>query len=176
MTNTLKTIKISERCAKRIGKGHLWIFSNEVETIDKTIEAGSVCRVVNAEDRFVDYAFFNPHSLITARLLKYKEPNFNEDDYVSQKLKAALKYRLSIGINKYGRVFFGESDGIPGLVVDKYTNPEDKSYLVVEMFSAGADRMTETIIKDLVEVFKPEGILLKNTNAFRTLEGLTLHT
>ncbi|MCK5357820.1 MAG: class I SAM-dependent rRNA methyltransferase [Elusimicrobiales bacterium] len=176
MKTTYKTIKISPRCEKRVGKGHIWIFSNEVETIDKTIEAGSICRVVNSEDRFVDYAFFNPHSLITARLLKYKEPNFNEDDYISKKLNGALKYRLSIGVNKSGRVFFGESDGIPGLVVDRYMNPEDKSYLVVEMFSAGADKMTEGIIKHLVEIFKPEGVLLKNTNAFRTLEGLTLHT
>ena len=176
MKTTYKTIKISPRCEKRVGKGHIWIFSNEVETIDKTIEAGSICRVVNSEDRFVDYAFFNPHSLITARLLKYKEPNFNEDDYISKKLNGALKYRLSIGVNKSGRVFFGESDGIPGLVVDRYMNPEDKSYLVVEMFSAGADKMTEGIIKHLTEIFKPEGILLKNTNAFRTLEGLTLHT
>jgi 23S rRNA (cytosine1962-C5)-methyltransferase len=176
MNTKIKTIKISERCEKRVGKGHLWIFSNEVENIDKTIEAGSICRVVSAEDRFVDYAFFNPHSLITARLLKYKEPTFNEDDYISQKLAAALKYRLSIGVNKSGRVFFGESDGIPGLVIDRYMNPEETSYLVVEMFSAGSDKMTEAIIKHLVELFKPEGILLKNTNAFRTLEGLTIYT
>ncbi|MEA3306560.1 MAG: hypothetical protein U9Q34_02115, partial [Elusimicrobiota bacterium] len=66
MKTTFKTIKISPRCAKRVEKGHLWIFSNEVENIDKTIEGGSICRIVNEEDRFVDYAFFNPHSLICA--------------------------------------------------------------------------------------------------------------
>ncbi|MCG2726122.1 MAG: class I SAM-dependent rRNA methyltransferase [Elusimicrobia bacterium] len=183
MMNKFKTVKISPRCEKRVEKGHLWIFSNEVEAIDKTMEAGSICRIVNIEDKFVDYAFFNPHSLIIARLLKYAEKEFNEEEYISQKLKAAVKYRSSIGIKKSGRMFFGESDGIPGLIVDKYmdcqtasSQAENPTYLIVEMFSAGADKMTDAIIKNLVEIFKPEGIFLKNTNLFRTLECLALYS
>ena len=176
MKNISKTIKISSRCEKRVEKGHLWIFSNEVANIDKTMDAGSICRIVNDEDKFIDYAFFNPHSLISARLLKYEGKEFDEEKYVSQKLKTAMKYRSSIGIKKSGRMFFGESDGIPGLIVDKYTNLQDISYLTVEMFSAGADLLTPAIIKNLEEIFKPEGIFLKNTNPFRILEGLTVYS
>lgn len=170
MNNTdLKTIKIKPRCSTRIQHGHLWIFSNEIENIDTTIEPGTVCRIVNDKDEFVDYAFFNPKSLISARLLKHGKKDFNENDFVMEKLKEAVKYRASMGLKNSGRMFFGESDGIPGLIVDKYNN-----VLIVEMFSAGADKMTDTIIKNLAEIFKPEGIFLKNTKEFRLLEGLTL--
>lgn len=167
MNNTgLKTLKLKFSGAMRIRNGHPWIFSNELENIDKTIPPGELCGVLFNNGAPAGAGFFNPHSLIAVRLLSSGTLEL-ENNFVGARLKKARDYRKSLGVTESGRMFFGESDGIPGLIVDKYSD-----ILVVEIVSAGAELLKDKITKQLTELFQPAGIYYRNTHEFRKLEGL----
>jgi 23S rRNA (cytosine1962-C5)-methyltransferase len=166
----LKILKLKPAGEKRLQRGHPWIFSNELETIDKTIPSGEICGVVTSAGASAGAGFFNSHSLIAVRLLKTGAMGL-EEDFVRVRLEQAMKYRKSLNIAESGRMFFGESDGLPGLVVDKYSD-----ILVVEIISAGAELLKDEITKQLRALYKPRGIYYRNTHEFRNLEGLRLYT
>lgn len=168
--SALKTLKLKFSGERRLNQGHPWIFSNELEKIDKTIPAGEICGVMLSSGAPAGIGFFNPHSLIAVRLLKAGTLEL-EPDFVLGRLKKAMEYRKSIGVTENGRMFFGESDGLPGLVVDKYAD-----ILVVEIISAGAELLKDEITKHLRSLYKPRGIFYHNTHGFRNLEGLKLYT
>jgi len=167
---TLKTLKLKFSGERRLQQGHPWIFSNELEKIDTAIPSGEICAVVRSTGEPAGIGFFNPHSLIAVRLLKTGTLEL-EEDFVGARLKRAMEYRKGLGIGDSGRVFFGESDGLPGLVVDKYGD-----ILVAEIISAGAELLKDEITKHLRAIYKPRGIYYRNTHDFRTLEGLKLYT
>ncbi len=162
----LKTLKLKFSGERRVRGGHPWIFSNELENIDKTIAPGELCGVLFNSGAPAGVGFFNPHSLIAVRLLNTDSLEL-ENNFVGARLKRARDYRKSLGITDSGRMFFGESDGIPGLIVDKYGDT-----LVVEIVSAGAELLKEKITKQLCEIYKPGGVHYRNTHEFRKLEGL----
>ncbi len=166
----LKTLKLKFTGERRLRQGHPWIFSNELEKIDKTIPPGEICSVMLNSGAPAGIGFFNPHSLIAVRLLKTGSLEL-EPDFVLNRLKTAMEYRRSIGVTENGRMFFGESDGLPGLVVDKYAD-----ILVVEIISAGSELLKDEITKHLRSLYKPRGIFYRNTHEFRNLEGLKLYT
>lgn len=168
-TQNIKTLKLKFSGGRRLNQGHPWIFSNELEKIDKTIPPGEICRVLFPSGQTAGTGFFNPHSLISVRLLKIG-PDGLEADFVSARLKLAREYRRELGVTDSGRVFFGESDGLPGLIVDKYSD-----ILVAEIISAGAELLKDEITKRLRELYKPRGIYYRNMHEFRNLEGLKLY-
>jgi len=165
-----KTLKLKFSGEKRIRGGHPWIFSNELENIDKTIAPGELCGALFNSGHPAGIGFFNPHSLIAVRLLCAGTLEL-EKNFVGARLKKAMEYRKSLGLTESGRMFFGESDGLPGLVVDKYADA-----LVVEIVSAGAELLKDEITKQLGALYKPKGICYRNTHEFRKLEGLALYT
>lgn len=166
----LKKLKLKFSGEKRIRGGHPWIFSNELENIDKTIPPGEICMALFNSGQPAGIGFFNPHSLIAMRLLNSGAREL-EDNFVGVRLKKAMEYRKSLGVIESGRMFFGESDGLPGLVVDKYGD-----ILAVEIVSAGTELLKDEITKQLCALYKPKGIYYRNTHEFRKLEGLTLYT
>jgi len=168
--SALKTLKLKFSGERRLRQGHPWIFSNELEKIDKTIPAGEICGVMLNSGAPAGVGFFNPHSLIAVRLLKTGTLEL-EEDFVPARLRRAMEYRKSLGIVENGRMFFGESDGLPGLVVDKYAD-----ILVAEIISAGAELLKDEITRHLRAIYKPRGIYYRNTHEFRKLESLKLYT
>ncbi|MBU2574685.1 MAG: class I SAM-dependent rRNA methyltransferase [Elusimicrobia bacterium] len=166
----LKTLKLKFSGERRLRQGHPWIFSNELENIDRTISPGEICGVLFNSGRSAGVGFFNPHSLIAVRLLNADTLEL-EDNFVGARLKKAMEYRKSLGVTESGRMFFGESDGLPGLIVDKYGD-----VLVVETVSAGAELLKDSITKQLCALYKPKGIYYLNTHEFRKLEGLPLYS
>ena len=110
--------------------------------------------------------FFNPKSLIAIRLLAQNTLTLPED-FVKDRLAAALDYRKTLGMERFCRLCFGESDGLPGLVVDRYGDT-----LVIEILSAGMELLKDKIPAALKELLKPRGIFYRNTHQFRALEGL----
>lgn len=165
-----KTLKLKYSGERRLRQGHPWIFSNELEKIDKTINPGEICGVTLASGAPAGVGFFNPHSLIAVRLLTTGTLEL-EQDFVLKRLKNALEYRRDIGVSGSGRMCFGESDGLPGLVVDKYAD-----ILVAEIVSAGAELLKDEITRHLRFLYKPAGLLYRNTHEFRNLEGLKLYS
>ncbi|ACC98892.1 putative SAM-dependent methyltransferases [Elusimicrobium minutum Pei191] len=162
-------IKLKAREDKRVRAGHLWIFSNEIENLDKTAVSGSLCRVLSAEGDTVGYGYFNPHSLISVRLLKRgKEPL--EKSFIQDYIDAAYGYRKEIGLRKYGRMVYGESDMLPGLIIDRYGD-----ILVIDILTAGMELLKEDITKAVKKIFKPKGIIYKNDSSFRIMENLPVN-
>lgn len=160
-------MKLRREALKRRAFGHQWVFSNELEAIDKTIPPGTICGLLYPDGKPAGVGFFNPKSLIALRLLAQNTTDLPED-FIKDRLAAALQYRTALGIERFCRLCFGESDGLPGLVVDRYGDT-----LVIEILSAGMELLKSGVTAALVELLKPRGIFYKNTHQFRALEGLT---
>ncbi len=165
--NNIKTLKLKREAIKRRAFGHAWVFSNELEAVDTSIPPGTICGLLYPDGKPAGVGFFNPKSLIAIRLLVQNTMDLPEN-FVKTRLEAALEYRRTLGIERACRLCFGESDGLPGLVVDRY---EDT--VVVEILSAGMELLKAQVTEALKDLLKPRGIFYKNTHQFRVLEGLT---
>lgn len=161
------TLKLKQKEEHRIKNGHYWIFSNELEKVDTSIKAGTVVRFESARGEVLGIGFFNPHSLISGRLIVKGEEELSKH-FIFEFLDNAYSYRKELGLRKFGRMCYGESDGLPGLIIDRYGD-----YLAIDIHSAGMELLKEDILSACKKLFKPKGILFKNESTFRALEGLT---
>jgi len=151
---------------RRIMNGHPWVFANEVSKIEGKDLQGSIAKVVAIDGRFIGYGFINHVSKIIVRILSRDETEINRDFFYNR-IKQANDYRVNLGyLNNY-RVIFGESDLLPGLIVDKYGD-----YLSVQFLALGMDIRKEMIIDILVEIFNPKGIYERSDVSVREKEGL----
>src|SRR5262249_8038117 len=147
--------------------GHYWVFSNELETIEKTAAPGSLAVAFTSNNQSLGLGYYNPHSLIAwRRLSPHIEPI--DSAFFQRRFEAAARYRERFypGLQSF-RLCFGESDGIPGLVVDKYAD-----VFVLEALSAGIDRRLDLIVEALGAVFSPRAVHLHGEHPSRGLEGL----
>lgn len=155
---------------RRLRAGHLWIYSNEVDvaaTPLKGFEVGQPVVVENAKGKFLGHAYVNPNSLICARLVSRDPQHALDRSLLVHRLKIALSLRERFYAEPYYRLTFGEADGLPGLVVDRYGE-----HLVVQLTTAGMERMREPLVEALDKVLSPASILLRNDSSIRELEGL----
>ncbi|MBI3449777.1 MAG: class I SAM-dependent rRNA methyltransferase [Acidobacteria bacterium] len=160
-------IVLRRREEKRILAGHAWVFSNEIERIEGDPLAGSVVAVTRAEGKLVGYGLFNPKSLIAVRIFSRRRSVVDHPFLVERIRKAqALRERLYPGADGC-RVVHGESDGLPGLIVDRYADT-----LVLQTLALGMDLVKETICDVLEEIFRARAIVERNESALRDYEGL----
>ncbi|WP_040433055.1 class I SAM-dependent rRNA methyltransferase [Chlorobium ferrooxidans] len=156
----------------RIQKGHLWVFSNELANVPRDIAAGETVQLFTHDKKFMGTGFYNPHSLIAFRLLTRKDEQPDKDFFLKRFLEA-LKLREKTyspeETNAY-RLVHGESDGLPGLIVDRFNQA-----IVLQAFSAGMDVHLPLITGVLQELFKPEVIVVRNESILRELEGIPLY-
>lgn len=162
----MQSVKLKAKEERRLKAGHWWVFSNEIDGLDTSIEPGTLVRVLDSAGVQVGIGTFNPHSLIAVRLLQKGEEELSKD-FIFEKLDEAYSRRKEIGVRKYGRMCYGEGDNLPGLVIDRYGD-----ILVVDVLTAGMELLKPQITKALQKIFKPTGIYYKNDSAFRALEGL----
>ncbi len=162
----MKNLTLRAGAVKRRAQGHLWVFSNELELVDTSIPPGTICGLVYPGGKPAGAGFFNPKSLIAMRLLVQNTLDLPKD-FIKDRLAAALEYRESLEISRACRVCFGESDGLPGLVVDRYGDA-----VVIEILSAGMELLKDEITAAVTDLLRPRGILYRNTHQFRELEGL----
>jgi len=157
---------------KRLRQGHLWVFSNEIDTKRSPLEqfeAGDLVVVNDSSGKALGVAYINPHALICARLLSRK-PNSNiGTKFFKERLSQALGLRQRLFDKPFYRLVFGESDGLPGLVIDRYDG-----VLSVQITTAGMERHKQLLVEALTELLQPDAILLKNDNSQRQLEKLCL--
>jgi 23S rRNA (cytosine1962-C5)-methyltransferase len=155
---------------RRLQAGHLWIFSNEVNVGATPLTAfapGAHVQVRSSHNRFLGYAYVNPRTLISARLLG-RDPDYPPGrSLLVHRLRVALALRERLYAAPFYRLAFGESDLLPGLVVDRYGD-----VLVAQIGTAGMEAMKQEILDALVKVVAPRAILWKNDSAIRELEGL----
>ncbi len=162
----METLKLKNPFNNRLKGGHWWIFSNELEKVRTDIKPGEICRFEYSSGAPCGIGFFNPHSLISGRLL-IKNSYSLDENFVKDRIAAAFEYRKSLGLEKYCRLFFGESDFIGGLVIDRYGD-----VFCVQLISAGADLLSEKIVKAINELFSPKAVIVKRDHQYRHLEGI----
>ena len=156
----------------RIQKGHLWVFSNELASLPKDIASGETVKLFTHDKKFLGTGFYNPHSLISVRLISSKDEQ-PDKEFFKKKFLEALKLRELIYKNEETnayRLVHGESDGLPGLIVDRFNQA-----IVIQAFSAGMDIHLSLICDVLQELFNPTVIIVRNESPLRELEGLTLY-
>lgn len=165
---------LKKREGKRLLAGHLWIYSNEIDTQQsplKQLSPGQLVNVATHEGRVLGTAYVNPASLICARLLSRHANETINQKWFEVAFTQALSLRESLYQGPYYRLVHSEGDYLPGLVIDRFAD-----YFVVQINTAGMDVLKDTIINALVTLFKPKGILLKNTSSSRALENLAEET
>jgi 23S rRNA (cytosine1962-C5)-methyltransferase len=168
--SALPTLVLKPREERRLQAGHLWIFSNEVD-VEATpladFEPGAHVAVQSSTGRFLGYAYVNPRTLISARLLG-RDPGYPPGkSLLVHRLKVAQALRTRISNSPCHRLVFGEGDFLPGLVVDRYGD-----VLVAQLGTAGMEAMKSGIQEALVKVVAPAALLWKNDSPVRELEGL----
>ena len=175
MTSTNLPVLILKRNEqRRLAAGHVWIYSNEVDTRKTPLtgfEPGSLAAIQSSVGKTLGIGYVNPHSLICARLLT-RRPRIEIDAaFYERRLRSALQLRESLFEHPNYRLVYGESDGLPGLVIDRYGD-----VLVVQMTTAGMEAVRDLLLEALNRILAPGGILLRNDTPVRALEGLSQET
>jgi 23S rRNA (cytosine1962-C5)-methyltransferase len=160
-------VQLKRKIANRILNGHPWIFANEVEKWEGDPKAGDVVDVYFSDGKFAGKGYFNPQSQIIIRLLTTEKKTVIDDDFFLTRIQECWAYRQQIGYTENCRLVFGEADGLPQLIIDKFND-----YFVIQTLALGIDVWKPAIVKALEAVFKPKGIYERNNVPVRELEGL----
>lgn len=154
---------------RRVKKGHLWIFSNEIEKVEGDAVKGDLVHVYDSRNNFIGSGFYNAHSLIAVRIISHKE-EIDLPNLFKERLHTAYNLRKFVYPNRSSfRMVFSESDFLPGLIIDKYNDT-----FVMQVYAAGIEKNIKVIVKILEEEFSAKNIFTKSEEHFRILEGLTV--
>lgn len=156
---------------KRLRRGHLWVFSNEVDTKRTPLDSfspGDMVVVKENTGKPLGSAYINPNTLVCARLISRKPSVKMGGNFFKSRLSQALALREKLFDKPFYRLIFGESDGLPGLVIDRFD-----AVLSIQITTAGIEKQKELLISTLIDLLSPEAIILKNDNSQRQLEQLS---
>lgn len=155
---------------RRIRSGHLWVYSNEVDTAAtplKTLTPGGEVVVEDSRGKALGRAYANPHSLICARLFS-RDPNQSLDRaFLQKQIAQAISLREQLFEGGCYRAVFGDGDGLSGLVIDRFNDT-----FVIQSGTAGMDAVLDDIAAALDHLYQPKNIVVKSESAVREQEGL----
>ncbi|MDD4912904.1 MAG: class I SAM-dependent rRNA methyltransferase [Sideroxydans sp.] len=169
-TTAKPCIFLKEGREKSLQRRHPWIFSGAIDSIDGAPKSGDTLPVRDDAGNFLAWAAYNADSQITARVWSWQEKDVIDANFFRAKIAGALEARRTLGISKQGdgmRIIHGESDGLPGLIVDKYGD-----VLVMQLGSAGPEHWRDTLADILQELLAPVCIYERSDSDGRELEGL----
>lgn len=154
---------------KPVNRRHPWVFSGAVTKVDGRYEPGRVVEIKNAAGDFLAWGHYNPHSRIRIRLLDWRPEAVVDESWLEERLKSALerrqRYMEQSGTNAW-RLVFSESDGLPGLIVDRYDQ-----CLVLQAGTAGMDRWKNTAAEILMKLTGAKSVFERSDTPTRRLEG-----
>lgn len=160
-------VVLNRKVSYRVLNGHPWIFGNEIKQVDGKAAPGDVVEVVTHEGKFWGWGYFNPQSQIQVRLLSRNKQEVINEQFFLKRIQQAWDYRRKLGYVENCRLIFGESDGLPQLIVDKFND-----YFVIQTLALGIDVWKPAIVNALQTIFQPKGIYERNDVPVRELEGL----
>lgn len=155
---------------RRLRAGHLWVFSNEVDTRKTPLTAfapGDEAVVTASRGQPLGVATVSPGSLICARLLDADSTTPIDANFFRKRLRDALALRQRLYPTPHYRLVFSEGDALPGLVIDRYGD-----VVVLQCTTAGMDRRQAIIVEAILDVLAPATVIARNDVAARDLEGL----
>lgn len=163
----MEKIILKRKIAPRVLNGHPWIFSNEIDQIEGDPTPAAIVEVFTHDKKFVGKGYYNPQSQIPVRLLSRKKEEAIDAAFFLRKIQACWDYRKKTGYTENCRLVFGEADGLPQLIIDKFND-----YFVLQTLALGMDRWKPELVHALEAVFQPKGIYERNDVPVRELEGL----
>ncbi|HUL83064.1 MAG TPA: 23S rRNA (cytosine(1962)-C(5))-methyltransferase RlmI, partial [Gammaproteobacteria bacterium] len=155
---------------KSLLRKHPWIFSGAIERVVGEPGVGETLDVVDSAGQFLARAAYSPSSQIRARVWTFASEEAVDSGFFRRRLERALDSRRRLGLLGAGgacRLVFAESDGLPGLIVDRYAD-----YVVCQFLSAGADRARDLVSDALMELCEPRGVFERSEASVRRKEGL----
>lgn len=162
-----KQLILKSKEDRRIIAGHPWAFSNEVREVRGEPQAGDLVELRSACGKFLGVGFYNPHSLIAFRMLSHEGIDCSAEFFVKRIEQALILRRRLYPESETFRLVHGESDFLPGLVVDKFNDT-----ISLQTYSYGMDIRLPMICDALESLLHPQGIVERNESPLRSLEGL----
>ncbi len=144
---------------------HPWIFSGAIQRIDGDVEDGGIADVVSARGEFLARGYVNRQSQIVVRLLTWQEDEAIDEAFWRRRLQRAIGARHALA--SACRLISAESDGLPGLVVDRYGE-----WLILQALTLGIDVRKRELVDLLVELLSPRGLYERSDVDVREKEGL----
>ena len=168
-TGALPEIRLQAGRHKRVRGGHPWVYSNEVQmdAAAKALPPGGLVRLVADNGQPLGIATFNPHPLISARLLTPDADATVDADFLAARLARALDLRERLYAAPFYRLIHAEADGLPGLIADRFGDT-----MVLQVNTAGMEALTPLLLEALDRVMAPANVVLRNDMPVRALEGL----
>jgi len=154
---------------KSLKRRHPWVFSGAIERVVGKPAAGDTVEVKSAEGAVLALAAYSPESQIRARVWSFEPGAQIDAAFFKERIARSLARRAGLAAAKHTnalRLVHGESDGLPGLVVDRYDD-----VLVAQFLSAGAERWRETLLDALAEATSCEAVFERSDAEVRKLEG-----
>jgi 23S rRNA (cytosine1962-C5)-methyltransferase len=170
--NTQGALILKPGREESVKRHHPWIFSGSVSAVKGTPGSGGTIDVLAADGTWLAAGAYSPHSQIRARLWSFTPGEKVDTDFFRSRLECAVRSRESLlaGDERNAcRLVYAESDGLPGLVVDRYHD-----FLVCQFLSAGAEYWKDTIVQHLADLTAPEGIFERSDTDSRAKEGIEM--
>ena len=170
MTPQLPVLRLRKGADRRLRGGHLWVYSNEVDSKLTPLggfQPGDAVRVLTADDSLLGTAYMEPNNLICARLCAPRQQVALDSVFFRAGIERALQLRQSCFDKPYYRLVYGDSDLLPGVVVDRYGD-----HLVLQLNNSGIERYEAELIEAMRQSLQPSGILLRADSRSRREQGL----
>ncbi|RJP58369.1 MAG: methyltransferase domain-containing protein [Ignavibacteriales bacterium] len=165
----MKKVILQKGREKSLFRKHPWIFSGAIASTDDNIELGETVHIFSSNNNFICVGAYSPHSQIRVRVWDFNQLEIDKN-FFEERIASALNFRkFTIDSKKYNayRLINSESDGLPGVIVDKYND-----ILVCQFISAGAEKWKQTIVEILVEKLEPTAVYERSDADVRQKEGL----
>ncbi len=163
------TVHVINGRQKKLLQGHPWVYGNEIESVEGAPEDGSLVDVVDFRGRYMGRGVYNSRSLITVRLLTHRREDVTPE-LIRERVRASCRYRdfvrMRPGTDSF-RLIYGEADRLPGVICDRFGQ-----VIVLQILSLGMEAYTDVIADTLLEVEKPDCLVLSNDDAIRRREGM----
>lgn len=176
MNRKYPNVIISKEGEKWLDKGQMWMYKNNVESLDSSIENGALIDIITTDGRYLGTGFLSKNSHITVRILSKDTNDIFDRKFFKSRIQFAYQFRKTLEEKNITncRLIFGEADELPGLTVDRYND-----ILVSQISCYGLDKIKDMIYEVLLEVLKEDGqdvkgIYERNDINVRTKEGLPL--
>lgn len=173
-SSTVPAVILAEGREKALNRKHPWIFSNAIAKVHNTPNRGDTVAVISSKGEWLAWAAYSPASQIRARIWSFQQHEQIDQAFFKQRLQRAWQLRQSLFNTEETnglRVVAAESDGLPGITIDKY-----QDVLVVQLLSAGADAKRKPLVAALLEIFPEHSIYERSDVDVRKKEGLPLVT
>lgn len=151
-----KIVRLKKGEGRFLRNGGMWIFDNEIASVEGSPQNGEPVSVLSSTGYFMGTGFINFNSKIRVRILTRKQEQVINEEFFESRIREAWMYRKDIVDTSSCRLIFGEADGLPGMVIDKFSD-----VLVVQSLSLGIDRWKETIVEIVKNVLAEDGISIR---------------